>query len=310
MILCHWKSPYGNFGDDLNPWLWRSLIPDLADLGDDTVMFTGVGSVLSSWLPRGRINVVLGSGAGYGTIPERTWQIYAVRGPLTAGVLGCRHSVPFGDPAVLIPLIEPAPITPDRKIVFVPHWETMYLCDWRKPCEEIGCELVNPCSDALTVIRAIAGARHVIAESLHAAIIADAFRVPWTPVVCTHTNSFKWNDWLSPLGLAYRPTVLSEFRYRTLVAAKDRMRTFLLNRGWITNQRPWFESKETIHRAHGRACLSLPQGITRLQTRRLQALLDGSSSCLSQEWLLKQCQDNLLSALECLRHEWGGVRKK
>lgn len=55
---------------------------------------------------------------------------------------------------------------------------------------------LSPTGDARTVIRRIAGARRVIAESLHAAIVADAFRVPWQAVQFTRRfNHFKWRDW-------------------------------------------------------------------------------------------------------------------
>jgi succinoglycan biosynthesis protein ExoV len=41
---------------------------------------------------------------------------------------------------------------------------------------------------------------------MHAAILADAFRVPFVAVTTSRQiNSFKWQDWASSLGLSYRP---------------------------------------------------------------------------------------------------------
>ena len=54
--------------------------------------------------------------------------------------------------------------------------------------------------------RMIAAADLVIAESMHAAILADAFRVPWVAVTTSDAiNSFKWNDFVQSLGLVYAP---------------------------------------------------------------------------------------------------------
>jgi hypothetical protein len=35
----------------------------------------------------------------------------------------------------------------------------------------------------------------VLAQSLHAPIVADAFRVPWRALRGSHFNALKWTDW-------------------------------------------------------------------------------------------------------------------
>ena len=63
-----------------------------------------------------------------------------------------------------------------------------------------------PVAKPRSVIRAIAQSRLVIAESMHAAILADAFRVPWIAVSTSHSiNSFKWQDWAATVNVAYKP---------------------------------------------------------------------------------------------------------
>ena len=60
--------------------------------------------------------------------------------------------------------------------------------------------------DAKDVIREIAQSEVIIAESMHGAILADAFRVPWVAVSTSNSiNSFKWNDWAHTVGVTYRP---------------------------------------------------------------------------------------------------------
>ena len=59
------------------------------------------------------------------------------------------------------------------------------------------------------MVRRIAAADKVIAESMHAAIIADAFRVPWVPVALSREVSpFKWVDWTSSVNVSYSPVCL------------------------------------------------------------------------------------------------------
>jgi succinoglycan biosynthesis protein ExoV len=70
-------------------------------------------------------------------------------------------------------------------------------------------EYVNPEQDGKAVIGRIRSAKLVIADSMHGAIIADAMRVPWIPVVTSpRINTFKWMDWTSSVGLPYAPYLL------------------------------------------------------------------------------------------------------
>lgn len=66
----HWESHHGNFGDDLNLWLWDFLLPGLRDVHED-VMLVGVGTVLNDvLLPAKQRKLVIGSGYGYGAVPD------------------------------------------------------------------------------------------------------------------------------------------------------------------------------------------------------------------------------------------------
>ena len=84
----YWESHHGNFGDDLNLWLWDYLIPGFRDVQPETLL-VGVGTVLNkALLSDPGHKLVLGSGFGYGTVPDMSnaaeWDIRCVRGPLTA----------------------------------------------------------------------------------------------------------------------------------------------------------------------------------------------------------------------------------
>ena len=66
--LYYFQSADGvpNFGDDLNPWLWRHLLGDYLTSESDTV-FSGIGTLLNDRFPRAKKTIVFGSGVGFGS---------------------------------------------------------------------------------------------------------------------------------------------------------------------------------------------------------------------------------------------------
>ncbi len=211
MTPFYWESAHGNFGDDLNLWLWDFLLPGFRDVHPD-VLLVGVGTVLNrALLPADGRKLVIGSGFGYGALPDMTdkslWDIRAVRGPRTAEKLGIDPEFGIIDPAVMVadmPEFRNLPKT--NGTIFVPHWESTIGSIWPAVCQTVGVTYVDPRGEAKAVISAIAQSELVIAESMHAAILADAFRVPWVAVSTSEEiNAFKWSDWADTVEVAYRP---------------------------------------------------------------------------------------------------------
>jgi len=207
----YWESAHGNFGDDLNLWLWDFLLPGLRNVHPQTLL-VGVGTVLNkTLLPPGVRKLVVGSGFGYGSAPDLSntaeWDVRAVRGPLTARKLGLHERLGIVDPAVMVAeMPEFQNLVRTGGAIFVPHWESTVGGIWPMVCRDAGLGYVDPCGEAKSVIRAIAQAELVVAESMHAAILADAFRVPWVAVTTSRSiNSFKWQDWTGSLGVRYEP---------------------------------------------------------------------------------------------------------
>jgi succinoglycan biosynthesis protein ExoV len=61
----------------------------------------------------------------------------------------------------------------------------------------------------------------VLAEAMHAAITADALRVPWIPVRgYPRILSFKWQDWCLSVGLDYQPHSLPSLYSKASVGEK------------------------------------------------------------------------------------------
>ncbi|MDE1157508.1 MAG: polysaccharide pyruvyl transferase family protein [Neorhizobium sp.] len=206
----HWPSHHGNFGDDLNLWLWDFLLPGLGDVHPD-VLLVGVGTVLNPvLLPKGQKKLVVGSGYGYGEAPDirdPEWDVRCVRGPLTAAKLGLSAEMGIVDPAVMITdMAEFQNLPKIHEKTFVPHWESAEFGMWPAVCEPAGLTYLDPRGEAKAVIRHIAQSKMIVAESMHGAILADAFRVPWVAVSTSRSiNNFKWNDWASSVGTTYNP---------------------------------------------------------------------------------------------------------
>lgn len=210
MELFYWKSRKGNFGDDLNDWLWDSLLPGFRDWATD-VRLIGVGTILhAGYFPAsektGRY-LVAGSGVGYGMPPDTSdtsrWDIRSLRGPRSASALGLSGDLGMIDPAVMLSELDMfTGLATQGRPIFIPHISSVDRFDWPRICTAAGIDYVSPCGDSHEVIRRIASAPLVLGESMHAAIIADTFRVPWIAVSLSSTfNAAKWHDWSESLEI-------------------------------------------------------------------------------------------------------------
>ncbi len=98
MKLYYYRGRQPNFGDELNPWMWLQLLPNLFS-EDDSSTFLGVGSILYDHFPEDTLKIVFGAGYGAYTpapnVHTGSWDIYFVRGPQTAEVLGLDSASPF-----------------------------------------------------------------------------------------------------------------------------------------------------------------------------------------------------------------------
>lgn len=201
MNLFYCQIDGGNFGDDMNSWFWDSLIPNWRELRPGHTLF-GIGSILGrTFLEPFDSVLVLGSGSGYGPLPDNlnTKIEYGwVRGPLTAKNLGLPADRAITDPACMVPTFpEFRAIKKTGGSLFIPHCGTERLgLDWERVADAAGMKHLSPAQDSRIVIERIAAADMVVTESLHGAIIADAFRVPWLPIAISPTfSSYKWTDW-------------------------------------------------------------------------------------------------------------------
>lgn len=133
-------------------------------------------------------------------------EFHGVRGPYTQEELA-RHGIDAeisGDPAYQLPHIV-SPGEPNGLAIVVRH----VLDDTEKTPNTIH-ELkadalfrptVEDRDDIVNFVKKISGARFVLAGSMHAAIVADAYGVPFAPLKSEYIDCPpKWADWLASAG--------------------------------------------------------------------------------------------------------------
>lgn len=191
---------FNNFGDLLGPLVVHRVHKRLA-LGRPLTRsprLLAVGSIMRLAEPG---DVVWGAGINgkrLDTVQFATVDARAVRGPQTARVLrSFGNDVPdtFGDPALLIPHLwtdEELRIERDTGgVVLMPNYNDVKL--WPAGA-------IDPRGDPEERIRLIASATRVVASSLHAIVIAEAYGIPAVLVASSRELPFKYQDYYEGTG--------------------------------------------------------------------------------------------------------------
>lgn len=298
MKLYYYKDLHGNFGDDLNPWLWSRILPGFMD-DDDSKLFVGIGTLLNNNIPRKPSKIVFGAGVGYGSsLPyvDAKWSFYCVRGPLTAATLGLPVDCAITDAAALVSTVFDVDRSRRSGVAFIPHHVSAAYLDWEKVCEEVGLRYIDPRNDVNTVLGQIATSTAIITEALHGAILADAFRVPWMPVVLyEHILHLKWEDWTRSLSLEYQPKHLQgvwnpDYGYPFIDRFKNRIKRSLKSLSIAPHS--WTPPPQKSRRAE----------IERF-TEAFQGLVQNPSLQLSSDSNFHRAVFRLLEKLEHLRKD-------
>ena len=174
----------------------------------------GIGSIFNADLAplsrtRDKRVFVLGSGAGYWALPPgwESWQILAVRGPLTAELIG-KPEVAATDSAALLSLLpQVVSLAPERtSTLFIPHHSSAGYGQWEKVAAAAGMTFLDPRWPVPVVMEHFSRAKLVVTEAMHGAIVADTLRIPWIPItIAPDALPFKWRDWTLSLNLPYEP---------------------------------------------------------------------------------------------------------
>lgn len=296
MKLHYFRARYGNFGDDINPWLWKHLLPDFFD-DDPSELFIGIGTLLNHRLPDEPIKHVFGAGHGYGELPRNLdrFIFHAVRGYATARALGIDEKLVITDSAILLRTrpFERAE-RPIYSAGFIPHCQSSEYFDWEALCKDIGVKYISAEWDVEKVLFEMTQCETLLCEAMHGAIAADTLRIPWIPVSCyDYISAYKWQDWLSTLKLPYTPArITSLYDIERDSPLKPRLKNHLKRSLratgiWSENWMPPPPSK-TGRKEYDRAAAELTNA---LQNR----------SYLSEDALLDQHTDRYLELVEALK---------
>lgn len=219
----HWRDghAFGNFGDALT-LLYKDLFfegPSLVRAG--TIHL--VGSVITeNRLNEGRRNgfsvndeagrsVFWGCGKKDGAAIAQplidTAIFLGVRGALTRDALGLAATTPLGDTALLLPRFYEPRHQPESygKVLWVPHIHHPALRDediaGPDACLIRSPAIPNTVEAVADFIDTIASASFVMANAMHAAVVAMAYGVPFAFWSGRYVNvPFKWQDLTSAMG--------------------------------------------------------------------------------------------------------------
>lgn len=204
MELFYFKSEKGNFGDDLNPWLWGQIFGDLSKY-QCYIDFIGIGSILDDRINYGKNKkIIFGAGVrDFKFKPENNYDVRFVRGPLSSQVF---NNAPYiTDSAYCLALIkdkiENVPKIYDCSII--PYFHHTSSFNWSLFEKLTGIHVIYPSGSVEIVIDEIAKSSKIISGAMHGAIIADVLRIPWKRLrfgkhgsESFFTSELKWHDWL------------------------------------------------------------------------------------------------------------------
>jgi succinoglycan biosynthesis protein ExoV len=297
-MLYYCKTPNGNFGDDLNLWLWPRLAPEVSDERDST-LFVGIGTILSHHIPTQPVKMVFGAGCWKtGPLPkiDGRWKFFCVRGPLTAARLNLDPGLAVVDPAILVRRFSNRPAGSKYPVSFMPHLQSMPHADWEALCARIGFHCIDPRAGVERILEELQKTELLLAEAMHGAIVADALRVPWIPVrMYSRFAEFKWQDWSQsicvPLKLTEVPPIYAGppkgWKRLDYVVKKGLAQAGVGRENW---KRLGIRSstRDEIHQS----------------LEALRKVPETQRPCLSNEKFLLQLEARLLEKLSRLRAAW------
>ena len=291
MKISYFSGKHPNFGDALNPWMWPRLLPGFFD-DDDSVIFLGIGSIIGEKSYNDNVQKIV---FGPGFVPEyhdkpkiknNDWKVYFVRGPRTAKFLDLSEDYALGDPAILMSTLIDVSSRTSEIISYMPHWESIERGNWKEVCKLAGVTFIDPRDNIEHITTQLLRSKLVITEAMHGAIVADAFRIPWVPILPLNTvHRNKWFDWAESLNIDLRPRHISP---SSLAEARLSFMRKPINALPFTN----IIERSLVHAAA-------------YNLKRLTK----ASPCLSDEKILNNVISKMLKKLEQLKQDYGKTQK-
>ena len=226
---------FPNWGDALNPYLLKRLLPTLEIFGTDESQtlsedhLLAIGSVVHWSTPH---SVIWGTGAIHSSlllthIPKL---VLAVRGPLTQKMLleqGINCPSIFGDPAGILPeFYSPASRRGHKyPLGVIPHYVDKNCIQVAKLREQ-GAKIIDVFSDIEYFVDELASCECIVSSSLHGLICADAYSVPSAWITLSDGvigDGFKFQDYYLSKGCNVSPIPINGTKSIKLLIDKCRL---------------------------------------------------------------------------------------
>lgn len=204
-----------NIGDVLSKVVvdWMLERKNITDSSTKIQHLYAIGSVIDAGIQDATIwgSGILDTNRFSRLFKGRVLDIRAVRGPLTKSILIDRgyiknnESVPYGDPAILMPLIYTPKIDNLKyKYAFIPHYTVV-----EKQKEIPNVHIISTkTTNYKRFIDEICSSQFVISTSLHGIILAESYGVPAVLMLVNGNESiFKYYDYYASTGRISPPIV-------------------------------------------------------------------------------------------------------
>jgi len=225
----YWWDGVPNFGDAMGPDIVEAFLGKSLPLAkaEDSDVLLGPGSIID-YCDEFNNPVVWGSGIDphYGKVPDKLSEVtfLAVRGPLTRKLLGIDVPI-MGDPALLLPQIYPVKLTSGPVTVVVHHStfqrrkRDFFFDPYRSKYK-----IIEPGQPWQNVVDQICQSSFVFCQSLHGAIISEAYGVPWAWWKGFHGRlaQYKWNDFFGSISVKPESFRLSQLSAAMKWSARTR----------------------------------------------------------------------------------------
>lgn len=181
LIPAYWYLS-SNVGDTLTPWIVRKLGHEAfyVDVDRPSKKLLGVGSILSR---ANEHTVVWGAGIGSrDELVDPKAKLLAVRGPFSFHrAVACGYdgpSVPFGDPAFLMPkFYMPTPAGESIRVGVVPHYvdQAVVMPHYAKVDDVLVIDILRPPEE---IVPQLLRCERVVSSSLHGLALSLAYGIP------------------------------------------------------------------------------------------------------------------------------------
>lgn len=133
-------------------------------------------------------------------------KIFALRGLVSKNLLAPKKNIPLGDPAFLLPMFLKLKRKNDGKVTYIPHYQNQK--NLKEKMKILGAEdyfdIRIPKKKFIGATKRIVNSGFVLTNSLHGAIICQAYGVPYAPCILPGEkidSYLKWEDAFSWLGI-------------------------------------------------------------------------------------------------------------